>query len=151
MGQTKIRDSQLANDLGGWIPAGETWTYASATTFTISGDKTDKYQVNNKIKLTQTTAKYFRIVAISYSSPNTTVTVNGGGTYTLADASITSPNYSKIDNPQGFPLDPDKWTEIVSGIDYYDTFSRNSISRNSPYTINIRNKLNNPSCWGNRI
>jgi hypothetical protein len=121
MGQTKIRDSQLANDLGGWIPAGETWTYASATTFTISGDKTDKYQVNDKIKLTQTTAKYFRIVAISYSSPNTTVTVNGGGTYTLADASITSPNYSKIDNPQGFPLDPDKWTEIVSGIDYHDS------------------------------
>ena len=33
----------------GWTPAGETWTYASPTTFTISGDKTSKYQKGDKI------------------------------------------------------------------------------------------------------
>jgi len=89
--------------IDGWISAGETWTYASATTFTISGDKTGKYQKEDKLKLTQTTAKYFRILNISYSSPNTTVTVDGFGIYTLANATITSPYYSKMDNPQGFP------------------------------------------------
>jgi hypothetical protein len=101
--QTTIRDAQLANDLGGWVPANETWTYASATTFTISGDKTDKYQKGDKIKLTQTTAKYFYIIGVSYSNPNTTVTVTGGSDYSLANASITNPFYSKIENPQGFP------------------------------------------------
>jgi hypothetical protein len=90
--------------IDGWISAGETWTYASATTFTISGDKTGKYQKEDKVKLTQTTDKHFRITNISYSSPNTTVTVDGFGIYTLANATITSPYYSKMDNPQGFPL-----------------------------------------------
>ena len=87
----------------GWISAGETWTYVSATTFTISGDKTGKYQKGDKIKLTQTSAKYFRIVDISYSSPNTTITVDGMNLYTLANATITNPYYSKMENPQGFP------------------------------------------------
>jgi len=87
----------------GWVEADETWTYASATTFTISGDKRGKYQKGDKIKLTQTTDKYFRITNISYSSPNTTVTVDGLGIYTLANATITSPYFSKVETPQGFP------------------------------------------------
>lgn len=104
MAQTTLKQRQIAGGLDGWIPAEETWTYASATTFTISGDKTGKYQKEDKVKLTQTTDKYFRITNISYSSPNTTVTVDGFGIYTLANATITSPYYSKMDNPQGFPL-----------------------------------------------
>ncbi len=87
----------------GWISAGETWTYASATTFTISGDKTSKYQKGDKIKLTQTTVKYFYIIGVSYSNPNTTITVTGGSDYSLANTTITSPYYSKVENPQGFP------------------------------------------------
>ncbi len=87
----------------GWISAGETWTYASATTFTISGDLTGKYQKGDKIKLTQTTAKYFYIVGVAYADPNTTVTVTAGDDYSLANAAITSPYYSKEENPQGFP------------------------------------------------
>jgi hypothetical protein len=87
----------------GWVTVTDTWTYATATTFTISGDKTGVYSVGDKIKLTQTTVKYFYIVAISYSSPNTTVTVTGGSTYSLANATITSPYYSKAASPAGFP------------------------------------------------
>jgi hypothetical protein len=89
--------------IDGWISAGETWTYASATTFTISGDKTGKYQRGDKIKLTQTSVKYFYVTNVSYSSPNTTVTVNGMNLYTLADATITNPYYSKMETPQGYP------------------------------------------------
>ena len=98
-----IKASELNGMLSGWIPAGETWTYASATSFKISGDKTGKYQTEDKLKLTQTTAKYFRITDISYSSPNTTVTVDGFGIYTLANATITSPYYSKVETPHSFP------------------------------------------------
>ena len=102
----------------GWIPAGETWTYASADdptfTFTISGDKTSKYSAGMKIKLTQTTVKYFIITKVAYSSPNTTITVYGGTDYDLTSGAITNPYYSMVKAPQGFPLDPDKWSVIVT-------------------------------------
>lgn len=91
-------DTNLA---GGWITANETWTYASASTFTISGDKTTKYTVGMRLKLTQTTVKYFTITAISYSAPNTTVTVDGGGDYTVANAAITANFYSWGRSPVG--------------------------------------------------
>jgi len=88
----------------GWIPADETWTYASSTTFTISGDKTGKYQKGDKIRYKQGGDwKYGYIIGVSYSSPNTTITVTGGSDYSLADAAITDNYYSKVENPQGFP------------------------------------------------
>lgn len=116
-----IIDTPIIRDFDGWQEANETWTYASATTFTISGDKTGKYKKGDKIKLTQTTVKYFYIVSVSYSSPNTTVTVIGGNDYSLANAAITSPYYSKVDNPHGFPeymtssTGRSRW-QIVGGI-----------------------------------
>lgn len=104
--------------LNGWVGANETWTYASADaptfTFTISGDKTTKYSAGMRIKLTQTTVKYFIITAVSYGAPNTTVTIYGGTDYTLANAAITLPYYSMSKAPQGFPLDPTKWTVITT-------------------------------------
>jgi len=99
----------FAND--GWVPANETWTYASASTFRISGDKTGKYQAGQKIKLTQTTAKYFIITKVEYSSPNTTITVYGGTDYTIANASITNNFFSLVKCPFGFPMEQDKWIQ----------------------------------------
>ena len=106
----------------GWIPAGETWTYNSAIdpefTFKISGDKTGKYYPGMRLKLTQTTAKYFIVTKVAYSSPDTTVTVYGGTDYDLADATITGPYYSMVKAPVGFPLNPAKWTvEVTSTSD----------------------------------
>ena len=99
----------------GWVYAGDTWTYASdddpTYTFTISGDKTDKYSAGMKIKLTDSGTQYFIITKVAYSSPNTTVTVYGGTDYDLSSGAITNPYYSTQKAPQGFPLDPDKWTE----------------------------------------
>lgn len=104
--------------VSGWLGASEAWTYASADaptfTFTISGDKTAKYSPGMRIKLTQTTVKYFIITAVAYSAPNTTVTVYGGTDYTLVDAAITKPFYSTRKTPAGFPLDPRKWTVEVT-------------------------------------
>jgi len=102
----------------GWLSAGENWTFASADsptfTFTISGDKSAKYSPGMRIKLTQTTVKYFIITKVVYSSPNTTVTVYGGTDYTLANGAIIYPYYSSAKAPAGFPLDPTKWTVTVT-------------------------------------
>ena len=85
--------------LDGWTPAAESWTYASATTITVPSGAASKYSVGDKIKLTQTTAKYFYIVTVA----DTLLTVTGGADYTVANAAITSPYYSKASSPVGFP------------------------------------------------
>ncbi len=107
----------MDGNFDGWIPINETWTYASADsptfTFTVPGDLTNKYSPGMRIKLTQSSVAYFIITAVSYSSPNTTITVYGGTDYTLANADITFPYYSSAKAPFGFPLDPAKWTVKV--------------------------------------
>jgi hypothetical protein len=90
----------------GWTKANETWTYASATTFTISGDMRTKYNgvKGMKIKLTQSgTTKYFYVLSVTYSAPNTTITITGGSDYTLSNEAITDNYYSRMDTPNGFP------------------------------------------------
>lgn len=105
----------------GWIAAGKTWTYASADdptfTFTIAAfDATSVLSAGMKIKLTQTTVKYFIITKVVFDDPGSTITVYGGTDYDLVDATITSPFYSSARTPQGFPLDPDKWSvEVTDG------------------------------------
>ncbi len=98
-GQKTITSPLFTGTLDGWIAAGETWTYASATTITVPSGAVSKYQIGDKIKLTQTTVKYFSIVGVA----DTLLTITGGDDYTLVDAAITLPYYSKIENPQGFP------------------------------------------------
>lgn len=84
--------------IDGWITAG-TFTYASATTITVASGAASIYQKGDKIKLTQTTVKYFYITAVA----DTLLTVTGGTDYTVANAAITLPYYSHIENPLGFP------------------------------------------------
>lgn len=80
-----------------------TCTYASASTFTMAGDQTTVLSKGDRLKLTQTTAKYFYVIGVSHSAGTTTVTVTGGTDYTLANAAITTPFYSKEASPNGFP------------------------------------------------
>jgi len=114
-----IKASELNGILSGWIPAGETWTYNSADdptyTFKVNADVTGKYSAGMKIKLTQTTVKYFIITAVSaYSGGYTTITVYGGTDYDLAEAGITNPYYSMVKSPQGFLMNPDKWSVVTT-------------------------------------
>jgi hypothetical protein len=115
----------------GWIPVGETWSYASSTTVTISGDKTDKYSKGMKVKLTQTSVKYFYITGVSYASPNTTLTLTAGTDYTVANAAITSPFYSMVANPAGFQH-LYSWTPIFAG------FSSDPTNVDAKFIINGR-------------
>lgn len=105
--------------LDGWISANETWTYASVDdptfTFTIAAfDATAKYSPGMKVKLTNATVKYFIITKVVFDDPGSTITVYGGTDYNLVDAAITSPYYSTMKAPLGFPLAPDKWTVEVN-------------------------------------
>lgn len=93
----------------GWVSAGETWVYTSATSFTVASiDLTGKYEVGDKIRLKQDagTYKYYYIVSVTYTaegSPNTSIVITGGTSYTLLNQTITSNYYSKEVSPNGFP------------------------------------------------
>lgn len=115
----------------GWLEANETWTYASATTFTIAADMTGRYQVGDKIRLKQGGAyKYFYIISASYSAPNTTVTIEGGTSYTLANAAITDNYFSKAATPNGFPASFAYTPTLTSG-----TGTLTSASATGKFTI----------------
>lgn len=98
----------------GWIEAAA-MTYAGADdptfTLTITGDVSGTYQVGQRIKLTQATGgtKYFIITKVAVSG-DTTLTLYGGTDYNLENEAITTPYYSPVKAPFGFPLDPTKWT-----------------------------------------
>lgn len=137
MAQTTIKQRQIAGGLDGWIPAEETWIYASADdptfTFTVGADVTTKYSVGMKIKLTQGTVKYFIITAISaYSGGNTTITVYGGTDYDLADSAISANAYSMMRTPVGFPMSPDKWRVYVP---ITSTSTQNNPTSNTWYNV----------------
>lgn len=90
---------------GGWIyDSLYTWVYASASSFTIAGvDVTAQFPVGTKIALYQGgTIKYFVVTSTSFST-NTTVNVDGGGTYTLTNVPIDKPAFSYTYAPVGFP------------------------------------------------
>ncbi len=84
----------------GWIDPGETWTYASATTFTIANvDRTSIYIPGRKLTATNSGTKYWVVVSSSFST-NTTVTVAGNA---VANAAISANFIATMDVPQGFP------------------------------------------------
>jgi hypothetical protein len=100
----------------GWISLGAC-TYEGADdptfTFSLASDVTGVLSVGMRIKLTQTTAKYFIITAVgAYTGGKTIITVYGGTDYDLANAAITVPYYSIQKAPFGFPLDPRKWQVV---------------------------------------
>lgn len=96
---TPIINTPSIRTWDGWQAVADTWTYASATTINVPSGATSLYQVGDKIKLTQTTAKYFIVTAVA----NTLLTVTGGSDYSVANAAITSPCYSHSDYPFGWP------------------------------------------------
>jgi hypothetical protein len=85
----------------GWYFGGA-WTYGSATTINVPAADVAAMNIGTKIRIVQTTTKYFHVVAIS----GTTITVDGKGTYTVANAAITSPYFSNAESPAGFVLSP---------------------------------------------
>lgn len=104
----KIAASDLAAFFGadagdGWYASADSWTYASASTFTVSGDVTAIYTRGTRLKFTQTTVKYAVVVASSHAAGTTTVTIAVNSNYTIANAAISDNYYSYAQNPRGYP------------------------------------------------
>lgn len=95
-----IADSKLADFIrgDGWISAVDTWTYASASTITVPSGAASKYAKGDKIKLTQTTVKYFYVVGVA----DTVLTVVGDGAVVVTNAAISANYYSHQTSPIGF-------------------------------------------------
>ncbi len=120
----------------GWIDDLNTWSYSSADspTFVISvaADMTGLIGVGDRIRLTQTTVRYFIVTAVgSYSGGATLITVYGGTDYTLDNAAISSPAYSHCKAPFGFNIDPAKWSVVVT-----DTTQRTQATPTQNYWYN---------------
>ncbi len=116
-----------------WNSISATLTYASADspTFVVntSVDLTSIISVGMKLKLIQTTVKYFIVTAIT----STTITLYGGTDYTLANATITLPYLSFVKAPFGFPLNPEKWTVTAT---FNTNVPQTSAGANTWYNLN---------------
>lgn len=118
---TKLQTRQL-NIADGWIPVTDSWSYASETTITVPSGAASLYEKGDRLKLTQTTVKYFYIIAVS----DTLLTITGGNDYTLANATITNIYYSHVDRPVEFP----------AYFNYTPIISNGGASTNPTYTVN---------------
>ena len=113
----------------GWTPAGETWIYQSVDNptgvYKVNADVTSKYSEGMRIKMTNggnvikgiitkmgtyggDEAGYTYISFLHEINPSTSQAL-----HLMASGAITNPYYSMVKAPQGFPLDPSKWS--VSG------------------------------------
>lgn len=128
----------------GWIPTVKVWTYASADApvfqIYVSGDVSTgshpDYKVGNKIKCNQAgTDVYGFIVKLgAYDSGNnrTPVDIYCGTDYSFTATTISDPYISKIKSPDGFPLDPEKWTVVLN-----DTSNRSQASPSASTWYNL--------------
>lgn len=132
-GNNLLGSGDLVIESGDWNSISTILTYASADgpTFVAntSVDLTSVISVGMKLKLTQTTVKYFIVTAIT----STTITLYGGTDYTLANATITLPFVSSMKAPFGFPLDKNKWTVIFK--EGSTSFSQANPTQNTWYNM----------------
>lgn len=87
----------------GWIPFNATLTYVSANSFSLVGDWTDRISKGDKIKVTDTTIKYFSVFSVVFSAGTTTVSITAGIDNTLSGGAITLPFLSHDVSPAKFP------------------------------------------------
>jgi hypothetical protein len=91
---------------GGWLAEPLTWSYASASTFTVPGDRTAVYTKGARLRWVQAgSTKYGIVRSSSYSSTTlvTTVTILPSSDYVVLNMGISDNYYSNLDNPRGFP------------------------------------------------
>lgn len=122
---TAAQASAIPNN--GWIAISATGTSGTldSPSFEISfnADMTALIGLGYRIKITQSTTKYFIVTKVgAYSGGATIITCYGGTDYTLVSSgttAITDPFYSPAKLPFGFPADPTKWTVTLSNTTQY--------------------------------
>lgn len=98
----------------GWANFPVTPIYVSSTSMSFPGvNYTGFIQKGDKIYIEQSGAKYFYVTSTAFAT-DTTVNVTGGSDYSVANATIVNPKFSKQETPQGFPLQFN-WTPGFTG------------------------------------
>lgn len=125
----KVKDVDMNNIktflLYGWnlienITFGLSVNDSNQCIISTSEDLRSILSVGMKIKLTnQSITKYFILTAIT----STTITLFGGTDYSITTGTVTNVCYSKDKSPYGFPVDPSKWSVIVT-----DTTERSQVT-----------------------
>lgn len=114
----------LSAGVPSWASVGD-WTSYTAVTPTTGTFDAPTYPIvfagvdltsvlypGMRVKITQSTVKYFIVTAVAFST-DTTVQLYGGTDYSLVASgttAISAFSYSSAKAPAGFPLDPTKWT-----------------------------------------
>lgn len=123
-GTGKIYAKQRAD---GWVVLTDSWSYSAWDStykigqITVPSDATTKLGKGMRVCITQSTGgtKYGIIVDLTA----TLLYVYFGTDYTLNNEAISSPAYSNLKVPYGFPADPTKWRVEVT-----DTTTRQQAS-----------------------
>lgn len=134
-----VNDTTISIDQ--WIVYQAAPTYVSATSFTVAGDQTQTFQVNRRIKTTNTGGTVYSTIKTStYSAPNTTVTVaNDSG---VLDSGLSQVSYGVISsqnssilplgNFSGFSSLTTNTALTVASIGYYFAISAVSLTITLP-------------------
>lgn len=83
----------------GWTATSDVWTYASASTVNVPSGAANLYGKGDRIKFTQTTVKYFTIVAVA----DTLLTLAVNTNFVVVNAAISAISYSHEASPVGYP------------------------------------------------
>jgi hypothetical protein len=131
--------------IDGWVSANETWEHVSVDDptgiFRVNADVTTKYSAGMRIKFTNGGNVIYGIITVvgAYSGGYTSITflhqidpADNLALYLMANSDITVNYYSTQKAPQGFPLDPDKWSVKV-----VDTTDRSETTTNSNVFVNL--------------
>jgi len=158
----------------GWVEADETWEYVSVDdptgVFKVNADVTGKYSVGMRIKMTNggntihgiitkmgtyegDEAGYTYITFLHEIDPADNLAL-----HLMANSAITNNYYSTQKAPYGFPIDPRKWSVIITntsdakqtnptGVTYYNLGSINLVvpigAWKLSYQVNFEMKSSN--------
>ncbi len=87
----------------GWVDdSANAWTYVSASTFTVVGNRTAVFTPGTRLRFTQTTVKYATVASSAFGAV-TTVTIIVNTDFVLANAAISVNGYSYAASPAGYP------------------------------------------------
>lgn len=92
-----VNDASISLDE--WVTSGDTPTYVSATSFTVSGDKTSAYHKGRRLKTTNSGGTvYCMVISSAYGASTTVTVVNDSGSLD-SGLSAVSLGIIKADNP----------------------------------------------------
>lgn len=96
----------LGSDNGGWVAINPTehaaWTYNAVNTVNVPSGAANYYRDGDRVRFKQSagTFKYFFVTSVT----DTTLVLDGQGTYTVANEAITEPEIARGDLPVGMDL-----------------------------------------------